>query len=281
MRITVGIPSRNRPAGLLALLTTLDQLAVGFHDVLYAVVMDDEDYVTLEHFEHWKKAGLLPQGVRAFVGERKKTVNARVNDAFSVCPGDVYSVVTDDQFPLTLHWDNIFYGCRQLPAFCWTEATDPGNATFLCTSAKWYGVTGRFMPEYFPFWFADTWLAEVYKLAFGMPISVIDQLRMGHGKRGGTQGMRDLEFWFRFFAATRSERIEEAQKIADAYGVIITVASERADELKRMEEADAWQLTQVPKYELSFKSNLGEPTQVYKAAKARAEAWMESRLEVA
>lgn len=274
MRITIGLPSRNRPAGLLSVLTALDQLATGFHDVTYGVVLDDDDYVTLEQWEHWKKSGMLPGNVKEFIGPRDRTLNARMNDVYRQLPADLYSQVADDQFPMTLHWDNIFYGCKKLPAFCWMESTDPKNATFLVASHKWLEVTGRYTVEYFPFWFADTWLAEVYRLAFGMPISLIEQLKMGHGRRGGTQGMRDVAFWFKFFAATRVERLEEAKKVAEAYGQEIDLDGQAID-LSEMETADQLQLDHVPKYEGAFRANLGEPSVLYLAAKARAQAWLD------
>lgn len=274
MRITVGLPSRNRPAGLLSVLTALDRLAAGFHDVTYAVVLDDDDYVTLEQWDHWKRSGMLPGNVREFIGPRDKTLNARMNDAYRQCEGDFYSQVADDQFPMSLHWDAMFYACRTMPAFCWTEATDAENATFLVVSRRWFEITGQYTTEYFPFWFADTWLAEVYRLAFGMPISVINQLLMGHGRRGGTLGMRDLGFWFKFFAATRCERIAQAQAISDAYGQSVDIAAVRQEEIAAMQHGDAFQLQRVPQFELNFSANLGVATPVYIAAKARADAWL-------
>jgi hypothetical protein len=263
---------------LLTVLTALDRLSTGTHDIGYGVLMDDDDYVTLEQWEHWQKAGMLPENAKSFIGPRDKTLNARMNDVYRAMPADVYSQVADDQFPLSLHWDQMMFACRNMPAFCWTEATDPDNATFLVTSAKWFDTLGQYTTEWFPFWFADTWLAEVYRLAFGMPISVINQLLMGHGRRGGTQGMRELAFWFEFFAATRTLRIDEAQKVADAYGQKVNVKSARAKELGEMRTSDAWQLTQVPRYEEAFRSNLGEPSPVYLAAKERAQQWLCGRM---
>lgn len=280
MNITLVLPSRNRPAGLLGVITALDALATGNNKITYAVVLDNDDYVTLEQWDHWKKSGMLPDGVREFIGARNKTVNARVNDAVRACPGDLYSQIVDDCFPLTQHWDSIFAAARELPALCWQERNDPDNATFLIISEKWRQQTGRFYPEYFPFWFADTWLAEVYKLAFGAPIAVIQQLCMG-GKRGTTQGMRDVEFWFKFFAYTRSERIAEAQMLAAAYGRPVNIRMSRAQDIALMEKADAWQLTQVQRYETMFKANLGEPTAIYKRCKEVAEEAMRPRLVAA
>jgi hypothetical protein len=275
VRITIGLPSRNRPAGLLSVLTALDKLATGLHDVTYGVLMDDDDYVTLEQFEHWKKAGMLPENVREFVGARDRTLNARMNDVYRAMPAELYSQVADDQFPLSLHWDAMFHNCRKLPVFAWVEATDPQNMTFPVVSHQWFQATGRYTVEHFPFWFADTWLAEVYALAFGMPVTAINQLLMGHGRRGATQGMRDLRFWFEFFAATRTERIDEAQRVVDAFGLKVSVL-DRTQELAAMREGDAEQLRNVPRYEQNFSANLGEPSPMYRKAKADAENWLAS-----
>ncbi len=271
MRITIGLPSRNRPGGLLTVLTALDKLAAGFHDITYAVVLDDDDYVTLEQWQHWQKSGMVPEGARTFIGPRDKTLNARMNEVYRQCPAELYSQVADDQFPMSLHWDQMMFACRNIPAFCWTEATDADNTTFLVTSHKWFEATGRYTTEHFPFWFADTWLAEVYRLAFGMPISVINQLLMGHGRRPETQGMRDLAFWFEFFAFTRDERVAEAKRVAQAFGEAWT---EKPLELEQMHAWDKFQAERVPAYELQFRANVGVPTPMYVAAKAKAHALM-------
>lgn len=216
---------------------------------------------------------MLPANVKQFVGARTKTVNARVNDAIKACPADIYSQIVDDGFPLTQHWDAILHGAKDIPAFCWQEMNDPANTTFLIISEKWREAVGRFYPECFPYWFADTWIAEVYTLAFGMPISIIKQLMMG-GKRGTTLGMRDVEFWFKYFAYTRSERIAEAQMVRLAYGLSGDVRATSEGLIEQMERGDAYQLTQVPRYEVIFKSDLGEPSEVYRKCKAKAQGEM-------
>lgn len=274
MKITVGLPSRNRPAGLLATLTAFHALATGVQEITYAVILDDDDYMTLEQFEHWEKSGMLPDGVRKFVAPRLQTVNARFNEAMAACPADVYSQACDDSFPLAFHWDKLLGGAAaQIPAFNWQECNDPTNATYPVLSAAWVKAVGRFYPDYFPFWFADTWIAEVFNLAFNKPIPVINQLQMG-GKRGATQGMRELAFWFDFFAATRVERIAEAVAIAKAYGFTLDVARDRKEAMQRMTEGDAYQRGRVPVYEAAFKANVGEPSGVYKAARFKAECWL-------
>lgn len=272
MKITVGLPSRNRPAGLLSVLTAFDALSSGANEITYAVILDDDDYVTLEQFEHWERSGMLPPGVRKFVAPRDRTVNARFNDAITACPAEVYSQACDDAFPLAFQWDRLLVGAAQIPAFSWQECNDPANATYLVISERWRAAVGRFYPEYFPFWFADTWIAEVYTLAFAKPIGVVNQLQMG-GKRGHTQGMRELAFWFEFFAATRVERCAEAVALSKAHGFSLNVERDRAQQLESMRQRDAYQMGRVPVYETGFKANVGEPSPAYKAAKFKAECW--------
>ena len=274
MKITIPIASRGRPSGLLSVLTTLDALATGSNEITYVVIVDADDLITCKCLEEWNERGMLPSGARIHLGARIKTLNARVNEAVAEYPADVYSSAVDDLFPLTQHWDAVYVAAKDLPAYCWQEKNDPANATLLVISEKWRKAVGRYYTEYFPFWFADTWIAEVYKLAFGEPIAVINQLSQG-GKRGTTQGMRDVAFWFKFFAHTRAERIEEAQRVADAFGLKVDVRSARSKDIALMEKADAYQLTQVPRYETMMKANMGQPSEVYLKAKQRALAMLE------
>ena len=262
------------------MLKCFDALATGLHEITYAVIVDDDDYVTLEQVAHWEKSGMLPQGVRLFCAPRVKTVNARFNEAIAACPADVYMQACDDAFPLAFKWDVLVAGLVQIPAYSWQECNDPTNATYLVISERWRAAVGRFYPEYFPFWFADTWIAEVYTLAFAKPVGVVNQLQMG-GKRGQTQGMRELAFWFDFFAATRQERMAEAVAVARAHGFRLNPAQDRAEQLQAMEAGDTYQRSRVSVYEAAFKANLGEPSAVYKAAKFRAEVWMAEHEKVA
>lgn len=280
MKITVGLPSRNRPAGLLAVLSAFDALATGSHEITYAVIVDDDDYVTAEQVAHWEKSGMLPKGARIMPGPRTKTVNARFNDAMAAHPADVYMQACDDAFPLAFHWDKLVAGAQIIPAYSWQECNDPANATYLVLSEAWLRAVGRFYPEYFPFWFADTWIAEVYCIAFAKPIPVVNQLQFG-GKRGQTQGMRELRFWFDFFAATRVERIAEAQRVAKAYGFTFDAERDRKEQLAQMRAGDEFQRNRVPAYEAAFRANLGEPSDIYKGAKFRAECWMAENEKVA
>lgn len=281
MKISVILPSRNRPAGLLAVLTSFHALSSGQNEIAYGVIVDDDDYVTLEQYEHWERSGMLPPNTRWFCAPSGKTINARFNEAVAAMPADAYSQACDDHYPLAFHWDRLLAGAlAQVPALNWQELNDPTNATVPVLAHKWVDAVGRFYPEYFPFWFADTWLAEVHSIAFAKPMPVLPQLPVG-GRRGATQGMRELEFWFRFFAATRIERCEEAVRLAKAYGFSLNPETERAETLQRLRAGDEYQLSRVSVYEQAFKANRGEPSDAYKAARYRAEVWMAEHEKVA
>jgi len=256
-------------------LTSLDALATGSHDITYVLILDDDDSKTLRLTDEWEKQQLFPKGTVLRVGPRVKTLNARMNDAITEFPADYYCFLVDDGFPLSRHWDAMFDGLKELPAFAWQELNDPKNATFIAISERWRKATGRGFPDYFPFWFADTWILEVHLLAFAKPIGIVNQLQMG-GKRGTTQGMRDLPFWFDFYAKTRSERIADAVAVAKEWGFTLDVAKDRQAQLAILEDGDRRQREKTPMYASQFGAleAATEPTTAYLQAKERAEEWL-------
>ena len=275
MRITIPIPSKGRPAGLLASLHTLDALASGKHEITYAVLIDADDEITRNVCNDWQRLEMLPQNTHIIIGDCDKTVNTRVNEVMGAFAADVYCQMSDDAFSLSFHWDDIFAGLinQGLPCFAWQEKADPGNATYIAISEKWRDTTGHMYVDHFPFWFADTWLLEVHLLAFGKGIAIVNQLMVG-GKRGKTQGMRDLLFWFTFFDKTLPLRIAEAEALAKAYGMTLNVFKDRQDQLEVLRVGHENQHTRIPHYETIFGANEGEPSARYIATKAKAEKWL-------
>lgn len=200
----------------------------------------------------------------------RSMVHARVNEVVASSDADVFMQWADDLFCLTPLWDDmIAHAIKQVPAFSWQEVQDPKNHTAIVISKEWAKATGRFYPEYFPFWFADTWMKEVFCYLYGHDMPIVNQLRFSH-KRQKTTNMHDLAFWFRFFTYTRSERINEAKKIAAACGREWT---EYPEITQIFERADALQLEKVPQYELAFGGN-GIPSASYLKAKEKAEQMM-------
>jgi len=258
----------------------MDALATGQNEICYPLIIDEDDHRTIMRLDDWIADQDKPPNVHPLIGKRDKVLNVRMNEAAAQFPADAYFFCPDDGFPLEQHWDRIFMAAHMqgLPTWCWQEKNDPGNPTFICATEKYRATLGRILPEYFPYWFADTWVAEVHLLCFGKPIPIVNQLGMG-GKRGTTQGMRDLEFWFRFFAHTRPERMEEAKKLGRAHGFTVH-EHERRHFIEQLEGNDARQLSAVARYEVTFEANKEPPSATYLAAKARAEEMMERRVVV-
>lgn len=274
MRITIVMPSRGNPKGLLSVLTALDALATGSHEITYALVIDTDDADTRGHITQWQTLDMLPRNTHAVLGDPSKNIFARINEIAGAFAAESYFYCADDVIPLTQHWDSIFDGLKDvLPGFSWQEKNDPGNATYLVITEKWRRAIGRMLPERFPFWFIDTWLMEVHLLAFAKPIGIIQQLQLG-GKRGKTHRMRELPFWFRLFTATRSERIAEAQVLAKEYGFTVDVMRERTAQISQLEQIDAQQLKDCQKY-TALLGDDSEPDENYLTAKAEALAWLE------
>lgn len=252
---------------LQSVLVSLNALASGEHAIRYTVLCDDDDIST-------RATALTVQGMDVTVKSAPQhLVNVRENEVIAASDADAFMPWADDLFCLTPAWDEIIANIitkSNVPAFSWQEVQDPRNHTAIVLSRKWVRAVGRFFPEHFPFWFADTWLKEVFGFVYGQDMPIIEQLRFSH-KRGATAGMHDLAFWFKVFAHTRPERIAEAERVSAMCGLPFT---KRPDLVRIFEQADAWQLERVPQYEVIFGADKQPPSAYYLQAKERAEKIM-------
>ena len=272
MKIDLIIPSRGQALRLMSVITAFDNLATGEHDITYNVVCDLDDPLT------WKALKQLP-GVQVAVHAGAGPLAERMNTVAMECDADTVSGAADDTFPLAQHWDDIIAAGKDQghDLFSWQEVNDPTNHTMIVFSRRWLKAVGRMLPTYFPFWFGDTWVAEVYELAFNRPLPIVENLQWG-GKRGKTNGMRDLAFWFEFFSATRVERIAEARSVCYAFARPF-VANQAM--IEDMERRDREQLARVPHYEEYFGANKGEPSEQYTTMKTAADTWLQNHKEKA
>lgn len=275
MRIDVLVPSREREQSLQAVLVSLHALSSGAHDVRYVVVCDDDDIAT-------KAVAMTISGMDIRVDAAPRAmIHKRENALIAKSDADVFMPWADDLFCLSPSWDEIIANIvtkAKLPAFSWQEVQDPKNHTAIVLTKEWVKAAGRFYPEYFPFWFADTWMKEVFAFVYGQDMPIVEHLRFSH-KRAPTINMHDLAFWFKVFAHTRPERIEEARRVAAVCDIPFV---KRPDLTAIFERADAWQLQRVPQYEVIFGSDREPPSAAYLEAKEKAEKMMsEAALEAA
>lgn len=256
--------SRGNPLRLMSVLTCFDALASGEHEVTYRVICDMDDPLT------WKALGAVKLPISVHI--EQGPIAMRMNEACAQSDADVFTGAADDTFPLAQHWDQLItYGLSHgHHAFSWQEANDPNNQTMIVLSKKWISAVGRMLPPYFPFWFGDTWIAEVYEILYEKPMPIAQNLPWG-GKRGKTRGMRELRFWMDFFAATRVERMGEARCLALALDIPF---GDKQSVLDNLHNRDLMQRERIPKYEEWFGADQGDPSEQYLSMKATAEQWL-------
>lgn len=211
MRINVNITSRGDPAGLETVVRVLQMLESGAHQVKYILGLDNDD---IESCVRMQNAFSSDNRVILSIGERPICVAEIANRCAKLFDADIYLPMGDDMVCITQHWDEI----AVLMADKWLLSDSqclwaPEAAIAPLLSGTWYNALGYIFPEYFPYWFTETWLHEIYEFLTGMPVAICGDLRFG-GKLGKTRGMHELEFWWGFFNATRLERMQQACVLA-------------------------------------------------------------------
>ena len=111
----------------------------------------------------------------------------------------IYMAIADDYIFITKNWDNNLrkainsFPDRIVLAFPEDPIAEPNQITHMWVSTEWTNILGRYISEYFPFWYDDVWydqVAQMIQRKVKLDIEVIPQ-----GDKGKTQGMRNLLFW--------------------------------------------------------------------------------------
>lgn len=279
--IAVIIPSRNRPDQLMETVQELYKLSTGEDRIVYYIIYDQDDISTEKVVEKLKlQINALENHPNHLLidvkGSNDVLVTKRINQLVRDIPlKDYYVSLCDDMIPITSCWNYILteeMECNLLGS--WTEEGDPHNFTYPIFSKGWVECFNRLYPEYFPFWYSDSWCKEVHDLAFGVERNYLisDKLIL-KGNRGKTNQLRDVKFWFEFFSFTRNIRIEEADQLQNFLGGLYP--KDRRPLLYSMKERDEAQLLNVNRYEERFGDN-SEPSKAYLEAKKVAEELLDN-----
>ena len=269
MRTLVAIATRGRPLRLAGALHSFRTLQSGNHQVDYVVRVDDDDTQTLE---------LVPQladtyGIEVVILPRPVTLGQAWNEIAADREWDACAVVADKHLCLSPHWDegiSILFEKQQLPMARWNLLRAPEEMAMIMPR-KWYDTVGRIYPEWFPFWFSETWVREVHQLAFGKDVTSVNDMPITEPALK-TQNLRNLELWFDFFAKTRALRIREADQIAATYGV---KPFNRQPLLDSMRKIDEWQKPRIPGYYATRSVGAdAAPSAQYLIAEQRAIDWL-------
>lgn len=271
MKILNHVLTRARPAQLIAAITAFHELASGDHEVRSLARIDDDDEESLAAVA--LLARFYPVG--AIVRPRPATLGQACNEGLDKTgEWDAVTFTPDDAFPVTPHWDKgvaTIIGARGCAAAAWNHVAYPGNCVAFMVSRRYLEAAGALFPELFPFWFTDTWVAQVYELAGARPMPIVSDMTLV-GKSKVTAGMRDVGFWVEFWRRTRCLRIEEAERLRHALG---WPAVETRPTIEKFERLDRrWNVAAI---EAAHGADRDPPTERYLRVKARAEAWLEGR----
>lgn len=265
MDITCIVPSRGRVRGLSALLHGMRFLESGKHRVHYAVACDDDDAATMSYCAEIKKHILL--GYKA--GPRRQTMGDYFNEMALLMPAQVYVLANDDMLVLSDEWDDVIAkAVEETPhgVFWWTSAGKQ-NVLVPIITEKWRQAQGGLFTSFFPFWYDDLCLAELWVMTTDrdniiLPINIIDK------PRTVTHRMRELIFWQKVYNASRVLRVTQAEEIAEKLGLPKPQGS------KHIAEALTDHVGNVSDERLQqIQDNQGDrepPDEAYKTAKANA-----------
>lgn len=274
MRIAVAIISRGRPLKLIGVVEGMAALASGKHEIIYGVRCDEDDPQTMEAAEALSTGHpiLIQSGPRpATLGEAHNGLMAGMQGEAG--PFGVFVSWIDRTFVVTPGWDEEIAreaAADSIRLMWWKSEQDP-HPTHPVVPAGWYDACGgRVWAEFFPFWFANTWLAEVWELARGAELVFLNTVQYA-GRRGRTQRLRDLMFWSEFYQAMRPMRVEEAARIRAVLGWPEPPnTAARVAEWEGQWKQFRWRM---PEIERQFESGW-EPDAQYLETRARAEAMM-------
>lgn len=278
MKFNISIPTKCRPLLLMSVLTAFDQLSSGKHEISYSVGLDEGDESAYEAATLASRE--MPVDIK-FVPKDVLTIGGIWNFLSSQVEADVYLAHVDDAIPLARYWDEqIARYIAQNPALSWSDIELGNQAGYPIMSKAWLQANGGLCSEHFPFWFCDTWFEEVFQFTFNRKMLIPPNLAVG-GKRGLTNNLRDLDFWWGFFNSTRRVRLLKAFELAKQFGswqsgtyqefllsrqAWIEAATRRDEDYRKV----------IPELE-NARRDMRDPSEKYMIAKVNAEAFLTAR----
>lgn len=216
MKFTAIVPTRGRPEMLNGCLHSFAYLESRVNEVHYVACVDLDDPVTAEAAKLYQRR--YPTLTILFFN-RPPSLGQYVNEAAAKFPADVYLSLADDVICASPGWDEaIRKAVEEDPrGVFWWRTPETRKATYAIVTRAWHEAAGRIFTDLFPFWFDDMWLREVYLMASGKDIPMLDGARLNDIPLKTTR-MRDLIFWDDFFHLVRYRRRIEARRIAEKFG---------------------------------------------------------------
>lgn len=220
MRIGCIMATRGNPRQAAAVIESARYMLSGKHDVRFAVALDDDDLTSVHFFKAYDSR------IHLSIEPRPPGIPACWNRCVGPLDCDAYLALADDGFFATVGWDDIAakhietaFPQKGLGAFAWTDTANPGQPTVLMATREWIELSGGFMDDRFPFWFADTAFGELWSFVSGRFISMVPNLIMLSRPGIYNPRARDMDFWWDFYVWGRKERLERAAEIRGQLGI--------------------------------------------------------------
>lgn len=272
MKVACVVATRNRHERAAAVIESARALSSEKHDLRFIVCADDDDQGTIDYFSS-RDVKLAIAPAPDVLGEVWNRGAKLVADADVICP------LPDDSFIAAPDWDDmIVHYFEQYPpglrVIGWNDTANPDVCTMPIVGREWYAAAGLF-PGWFPYWFCDTWLAEVFSFVAGHLPALPKELLLV-ARKGKTQRMRDLEFWWEFFRRTRPQRLKEAEWLRHRFGRVLD-PNRLAHVTAYWNARDTHFMKIIPQMELAMAEALEQPpSERYLRAKAAAQKHLAS-----
>jgi hypothetical protein len=214
--INLLLPTYRRTAFLDKTLASIEETTGDKSSIFLCMYIDDDDSETLAYIASFK-IKRFSYRILTFVAHKTQSMGAMISYLYKNSPrADIYMAIVDDYVFGTRGWDSLVYEAFSLHsdglmmAFP-QDPTSPGNVTFVILGSKWIDTLGRFLTDYFPFWYDDSWIDEVAQMVQRkIPVPIEMEPIGGKGK---TPRMFNLWFWHQFFVNTIDERQRDADII--------------------------------------------------------------------
>ncbi len=284
MRVAVIIATRGRPHRAAGVIECARNLMSGRHEVQFIVAADADDPVSVDYF-----AANAP-AVTLYVQPRPIGVGDCWNRAARAHPADFYLTLPDDAWIVTPAWDammvhGLTHGTdgndlsARLGIIAWHDPEQPTIASIFGMSAKWIDANGFVFDPRYPFWWGDSALVETAIFANGEGMPGTTSLRFASMPGNVNPRLRDMDLWWRFFGATRHERVETGRRIACAAGLPEINEYVMADLVAQCEEKDEAGIREIPNVMATI-THPKPPSVEYIGAKAAAERYLANSTDI-
>lgn len=219
MTVAVCIASRGRPEELRHTIQRAKELAVepGTH---FCVALDVDDPTITQSCDNLNSLHKGEEFTIVSVDTREDSLGAKYNRAAGQAYGaTALALGVDDAFMSCEGWDRkLLYAASQFEDGVGVIYSGQRNGPCqlpdaMAVTRGWIEKVGFFMPEYFPFWWHDTWIDELARFTGRYVWADIPWSKYGSSEVNGhkTTRMREVAWWAFFFDVMRVKRMDQAR----------------------------------------------------------------------